>query len=134
MRSPEGTVELREAVVSDHSRLEELKFRYHMVAERDDAYLHLFERNHLYCGGMTHYPMGWVLETTQRQLVGHIGNIYLDYYLNTKRVITASARAWVVDIMYRGSAFALLRTFCTQPNVDLILITTANLRVGLFFL
>ena len=133
VRSPEGTVELREAVVSDHLRLEELKFRHHMVAERDDAYLHLFERYHLYCGGMTHYPMGWVLETTQRQLVGHIGNIYLDYYLNTKRVITASARAWVVDIMYRGSAFALLRTFCTQPNVDLLLITTANLRVGRVF-
>ena len=133
VRSPEGTVKLREAVVSDYPRLEELKFRYQMVAETDDAYLHLFDRKHLYSGEMTHYPMGWVLETTQRQLVGHIGNIYLDYYLNTKRLVTASARGWVVDIMYRGSSFALLRTFCAQPNADLLLITTANLRVGRVF-
>ena len=123
-------VELREVVTSDHPRLEELKSRYQMVAESGDAYMHLFTGDHLYSDGVALYPMGWVLETTQRQLVGHIGNICLEYYLNTKKIITVSARGWVVDINYRGSSFALLHKFCVQPNIDLLLITTADLRSG----
>jgi len=130
VRSPERMVELREVVTSDHPRLEELKSRYQMVAESGDAYTHLFTGNHLFSDGVALYPMGWVLETTQRQLVGHIGNICLEYYLNTKRIITVSARGWVVDINYRGSSFALLHKFCVQPNIDLFLITTADLRSG----
>ena len=77
VRSPERIVELREVVTSDHPRLEELKSRYQMVAESGDAYTHLFTVNHLYSDGVALYPIGWVLETNQRELVGHIGNICL---------------------------------------------------------
>ena len=133
VRWPQDTVKLRESVISDHSQLEQLKSHYQMVPESDDAYSHIFDGIYPSSAGVAPNPMGWVLETTQFQLVGHIGNIYLEYYLNGKRITSASARSWVVDIDYRGSSFVLLHKFCTQPNIDLLLITTANLQTGRVF-
>ena len=133
MQSQQDAVKLREVITSDHSQLEQLKSRYKMVPESYDAYSHIFDANHLYFSGTALNPMGWVLETTQFQLVGHIGNIYLEYYLGGKRVTSASARSWVVDTDYRGSSLTLLNKFCVQPNIDFLLITTANFRTGRVF-
>ena len=131
--SPQTTVKLREVLISDRSQVEALRTRHRLLPESGDTYSHIFCGNHQYAGGVALYPMGWVLETAQLQLVGHIGNIYLEYYLHGNRVSSTAARSWVVDNDYRGKSFALLRTFCTQQNIDLLQITTANLRAGRVF-
>jgi len=100
VRWPQDTVKLREAVISDHSQLEQLKSHYQMVPESDDAYSHIFDGIYLSSAGVAPNPMGWVLETTQFQLVGHIGNIYLEYYLNGKRITSASAIEGVLLCSY----------------------------------
>ena len=133
MRSPQVAVKLREVVISDQSQLETLRSRHQMLPESADTYSQIFVGNHQYFGGDALYPMGWVLETAHLQIVGHIGNIYLEYYLDGKIVTSTSARSWVVDHNYRGSSFNLLRTFCIQKNIDLLLLTTANLRAGRVF-
>ena len=132
-QSPQTTVKLREVSISDRSQLEVLRSRHRLLPESDDTYKHIFCGNHQYSGGVALYPMGWVLETAQLQLVGHIGNIYLEYYLHGNRVTSTTARSWVVDSGFRGRSFALLNIFCTQQNIDLLLFTTANLRAGIVF-
>lgn len=133
MRSPQVAVTLREVVISDQSQLETLRSRHQMLPESADTFSNIFLGNQQYSGGAALYPMGWVLETAHLQLVGHIGNIYLEYYLDGKIVTSTSARSWVVDHNYRGSSFKLLRTFCIQQNINLLTITTANFRAGRVF-
>ena len=133
MRSPQVAVKLREVVISDQSQLETLRSRHQMLPESADTFSNIFLGNQQYSGGAALYPMGWVLETADLQLVGHIGNIYLEYYLDGKMVTSTSARSWVVDHNYRGSSFKLLRTFCIQQNINLLTITTANFRAGRVF-
>lgn len=128
MRSPQVAVKLREIIISDQSQLQTLRSRHQLLPESADTYSYIFPGNHQYFGGAALYPIGWVLEAAQLQLVGHIGNIYLEYYLDGKKVTSTSARSWVVDHNYRGSSLSLLYTFCIQQNIDLLLFTTANLR------
>ena len=104
-----------------------------MLPESADTYSQIFLGNHQYFGGAALYPMGWVLETAHLQLVGHIGNIYLEYYLDGKRVISTCARSWVVDSDYRGRSLALLHAIWYQPNTDLLLNTTANVQASSVF-
>ena len=129
-QSPQTTVELREVVLLDHIQLETLRSKHQMLPESGDAYSHVLSGNHQASDGVAHHPNGWGLVTNHLELVGHIGNIIFGYYLDGKRITSASARSWVVDNEYRGSSLTLLRMFWTQPNIDLLLITTANLRTS----
>ena len=71
-------------------------------------------------------PVGWVLESKEKGIVGTLGNIGRMYRYAGGPVPVASASCWAVDPPYRSSAIFLAKQFFSQKNVDLFLNTTAS--------
>lgn len=118
--------ELREAAFHDYAQIASLESR-HGLAPRDYAeWSHLWLANPLYRELQSAWPIGWVLETEDGQIVGSIGNIPLLYEFEGKRIIAASGRAWVSDVAYRSFSPALLERVINQPKIDLYLNNTMS--------
>lgn len=66
-------------------------------------------------------PIGWVLETDGRELVGCMGTASSHYIFRGESLISAVARAWFVRLEYRGFALELMDEYLNQPGVDLFI-------------
>lgn len=69
-------------------------------------------------------PRGWVLEDDGR-MVGFFGNLPLAGSHNGKPVRIACASAWGIHPDYRDQTEAMCRAYFEQPNVDLLIVTSA---------
>lgn len=67
---------------------------------------------------------GWVLEDNGK-MVGFFGNLPLAGVLNGKPVRIACASAWGIHPDYRDQTEAMCRAYFEQPNVDLLIVTSA---------
>ena len=72
------------------------------------------------------WPIGWVLETREKEIVGYVGNVPLSYEFQGRRILAATSRAVVVDLQHRAYSLALLSCFFGQKHVDLFIETTVN--------
>ena len=117
---------LREASLDDHAQIAALEARYGLETKNYDEWKHLWVNNPVYRGLKNHWPIGWVLESYDRQIVGCIGNIPLLYEYQGAPLITATAHAWVVDPYYRGYSVLVLDRYFDQKDVDLYLNSTVN--------
>ena len=71
-------------------------------------------------------PMGWVLEGSDGQLQGYLGNILLRYVLDGQPLSAATCTSYYVRPEARADSVSLLRAFFKQKGVALFLSTTAN--------
>jgi len=117
------TATLREAQFGDHAQVVALETRHGLESKTYEEWIHLWTANPAYRHG---WPIGWVLESADGQIVGYLGNIPLLYELNGKGLLAATGRAWVVDRAYRHYSVSLLKQFYCQKTPDLYLSTTAN--------
>lgn len=76
--------------------------------------------------------LGWALEDDGR-MVGFFGNVPLLYYYGARRVMVAGASQWGVKPAYRGETDRLATAYFTQPNADLLLVTTGIKPTGRIF-
>jgi hypothetical protein len=120
------SVQVREASLEDHAQVAELGFRYGLEMKTWDEWNHLWVNNPTYRQLTKNWPVGWVLEDSNRKIVGYIGNIPLTYEFQGKKLLVATSHAWVVDSQYRSYSILLLDYFFSQTNVDLYLTTTLN--------
>jgi hypothetical protein len=67
-----------------------------------------------------------VLEDADGRIVGHLGNIPLEYVWRGCSWLAATSRTWVVDQPFRGFAPLLLDCHFGQRNVDIFLHPTVN--------
>ncbi len=74
--------------------------------------------------------LGWVLEDDDGAIKGFFGNIPQVSWLGDKPLTVSSARAWAVDPAYRTETPRLCEAFFEQPDVDLVLISSANPPAG----
>jgi hypothetical protein len=78
---------------------------------------------------------GWVLEHDDR-IVGFIGNLIQRYHWAGRLLRAATAWGYIVAPEGKPGALRLVQAFASQPQVDLLLATTATLHVpqvlGLF--
>lgn len=72
----------------------------------------------------TDVPRGWVLEDDGK-MVGFFGNLPLAGVFNGKPVRIACASAWGIHPDYRDHTEAMCRAYFEQPNVDLLIVTSA---------
>lgn len=72
---------------------------------------------------------GWVLVEGQTT-VGFLANVVQAYQFGTRRLLAAIAAGLVVTPEARGSSIQLLLSFSRQPDVDLLLNTTAAPHVS----
>ena len=87
---------------------------------------HLWINNPVYLRFQRDWPIGWVLENEDKQILGYVGNIPLLYEFQAKKIIAASAHGWVVDPDYRSFSIPLMSRYFNQKNVGLYLNTTVN--------
>ncbi len=65
-------------------------------------------------------PIGWVIENDEKNIVGVILNLYMNYRLNGKNYKASVVSTWAVDNSYRGDSMNLIFKWIYQKNVDLL--------------
>lgn len=127
------TVNLRTVEFADNAPLEQLKARYKMAPSSAYEWRQVYEGSALPARLDLKWPIGWVLETPEGVMVGHIGNVPIEYSFNGRIMVAASASCWVVDVDYRKSSSDLSKKFFAQTGVDLLSNTTATWPSGRAF-
>jgi hypothetical protein len=122
---PGPSPKVREARFDDYAEIMNLQSRYDLGRESYEEWSHLWTGNPLY-KELPKWPIGWVLETEEQEIVGYAGNIPLSYQFRGKRIVAATFRAWVVDSNHRSHALSLLGRYFQQKNVDLFINTTVS--------
>jgi hypothetical protein len=117
---------LREVRFDDHSQVAALALKFGLDADDFRAWKNLWMDNPAFREIKVKFPMGWVLETVDGRIVGHLGNIPIRYELEGRRILVATGQSWVVDAAYRPYSLLLMGTYFRQANVDLFLTTSAN--------
>jgi hypothetical protein len=120
---------VRELTTEDHQQVTHLTRRHGIQTEPLVQWTHLWFSNPAY-GKTRNWPLGWVLEDTQGRVVGHLGNIPLEYIWRGSSRLAATSRTWVVDEPFRGFAPLLLDCHFTQRNVDLFVHPTVNVQAS----
>jgi hypothetical protein len=122
-RKPSVTV--REARLDDYQQLQALESRNGLGTKTWEEWSHLWVNNP--AGLAEDFPIGWVAEDENKQIVGNITNVPLSYEFQGRKLITAAGRAIVMDPPYRRRfAFMLIRRFTRQKPAELILDTSCN--------
>jgi len=104
----------------DYEQIERLKRPYDWLGSytRED-WLRLYERNPLLRTRALDWPWGWALESDGR-LLGHLGNVPLEYAFGDRSLVAAAASNWVVDPAARGHSLQLVLHFFRQTQADLL--------------
>jgi hypothetical protein len=123
---PSRCARLREAYFEDYQQIALLESRYGLKVKGCDEWRHLWRGNPMYREVRSDWPIGWVIEDENRQIVGSIGNIPLAYKFEGKRILAASGRAQVAESRYRSASLLLLDRLINQPGVDLYLNSTMS--------
>lgn len=118
--------ELRPATSEDHAQIAALETRHGLKAESYEEWTHLCANNPAYAENSGHWPIGWVLETGDGEIVGHFGNIPLAYELDGRRLNVMTSHHWVTDRRYRAQSLWLLNESLRQKHVDLFLYNSAG--------
>src|SRR5262245_49003608 len=85
----------REAAFEDYEQIAALESRYGLHAKTYEEWKHLWVHNPAYYD-FRHWPIGWVCENDQGEIVGSIGNIPLAFEFQNRPVVTATSRGLVV--------------------------------------
>lgn len=120
---------IREARFEDYPQISVLQQRYGLEPKEYGEWRHLWEHNPVYEQARP-WPIGWVLETRNKEVVGHIGNVPLSYEFMGRQLLATTSHALVVDSAYRAYSLPLLSRFFDQKNVDLFVDTTVNERAS----
>ncbi len=118
----------REAVFEDYPQIAALEARYGLHPKSYDEWKHLWVHNPAYYD-FRHWPIGWVCENEQNEIVGSIGNIPLAFEFDNRPLVTATSRGLVVAAPYGAYCFSLLGHFFGQKDVDLFINTSVNDKV-----
>ncbi len=134
-RSARRKAHLREASFADYAEISQLESRHGLRNKTRDQWLHLWIDNPVYKRLDGKFPIGWVLESGEGQVVGSFGNIPLSYHFGPQNsVLAAAGHAWVVDVEYRGYSLSLLLRFFRQRDTELFLNTSSNEAASKAFL
>src|SRR5512146_3549185 len=119
-------VRIRETRFDDFEQIAVLDRNYGMESKDRDQWVRLWTGNPAYVANRQSWPLGWVLEADNGNIVGYIGNIPMWYEFRGTRLLAAIARGWVVDSEYRSRSFLLVTRYSKQPGVDLFLTNRAG--------
>ncbi len=121
-----AAVKVRAASLSDYEQITALESRYRLPSRNYDDWRHLWLNNPVYRELEGDWPIGWVLENEDKQIVGSIGNIPSIYEFDGKRILVSSGANWVAEVAYRSASLQLLNNVIAQRYVDLYLNNTVN--------
>ncbi|MDQ6699157.1 MAG: hypothetical protein M3Z36_03110 [Acidobacteriota bacterium] len=119
-------VRLREAGFADHAAISALEAAQGLKPKAFAEWCALWKDNPCYRELGPGWPIGWVLETKDGEIVGSLCNLPLPYLYRGRKLLVATGRGWAVEEKYRGYALLLMDEYLNQSRVDLFLNTTVN--------
>jgi len=117
---------LREAVFDDYNQIAALQVRNGLNIREYADWVAQWRGNPVYEESKGRIPIGWVLETKEREIVGLIGNVPFTAHFQGIKLRAASACAWAVEPAYRSHSMLLMDRLMNQKNMDLIISTTVS--------
>ncbi len=108
---------LRPAGLEDYANIRRLGLEHALLVPDYEDWSGIWLDNPLRCGSQN-FPIGWVLELPDGEIVGTMGTVRAGYVFRGERVVSAVSRAWFVVEQYRGFALQLMDEYVTQPGVD----------------
>ncbi len=120
--------QLRVARWEDYEQIHRLESSHGLGTPELDDWQGMWHDNPLWPRLKNDWPIGWVLENSQGQIVGSLLNVPTLYKFRGQDLICANGRGWVVESDYRGFALWLMDEYFNQPGADLFINTTVNAR------
>lgn len=120
---------VREACFEDYPQISALHARQGIASKSQEEWVTQWSSNPAYDG----QPIGWVIETAGRGIVGSVANFASAYTFQRRTLRAAVAGDWAVDPDYRGYSLQLIARLAGQEGADLVLTTTASARAEAVF-
>ena len=124
VKESRSAVNIREARLTDYAQIAALETRNGMETKSQPEWEHLYLDNPVF-GRLAHWPIAWVAEKQNGEIVGCAGNLPLSYILDGREIIAAGGRGFVADPAYRAHAASLIRRFAHQ-KAELLMVSSAN--------
>ena len=116
-------MKVREVSIKDYNKIKKLFKRNHLKMINLNKWKNLWNKNPILLNKKK-WIKGWVLESNKNEVVGHIGNFPMQYFLNKKSYLCSVLNGWVVDKKFRSISMLLIRKYFSQKNVDFFLGTS----------
>jgi hypothetical protein len=123
---------IRQAVFSDYPQIVDLESRYGLGTRSYQEWSHLWLGNPAY-RKRPNWPIGWVIEDSNRRLVGSLGNIPLEYTFEGNPILANTGRGLVADPAYRSACLLLLDRLINHSTADLYLNNTVGVDAAASF-
>jgi len=116
---------IRPAHFEDYDRIASVESRHRLTVKPRDQWLALWLNNPAYLelGG---WPIGWVIEDGNGQIVGSLGNVPTFVNFGGKKYVSAAGRGWAVDVPFRALSVMLLARQLKQKGADINVIATPS--------
>jgi len=118
---------VRLASFDDYEQIRAVQAANGLSTKTREQWLHLWQNNPA-CWELPGWPAGWVLENECGSIVGALENVPCLYRLGGRTYVCAFGRGWAVESAYRVYALQLIASQMRQPNLDLMITTTAGSR------
>jgi hypothetical protein len=124
LKTPKSPLAIRTASFDDYFQIADLQRRNGLAMRPYEDWAALWGDNPA-CKAKE-WPIGWVLETDNGQIVGSIGNLPFAYHFRGRELCIAATCAWAVDPGHRRSSIVLLDRLMRQEDVDFVICTTVS--------
>jgi hypothetical protein len=118
---------LRAARLEDYDGIVRLGLAHSLDVPAYEDWSALWLDNPVRKASGTDFPIGWVLDLSDGELVGTMGTVRARYTFGGSELISAVSRAWFVTAPYRGFALQLMDEYLNQPGVDLFINNAVSL-------
>lgn len=115
------TPKLRPAQLEDYEEIVRLGLEHSLDVPPYEDWSALWLDNPLRKASGREFPIGWVLDLSDGELVGTMGTVRAPYTFRGEALTSAVSRAWFVDAAYRGFALQLMDEYLNQAGVDLFI-------------
>lgn len=130
---PGGSPTIREASFGDYQQISELESRYGLGPRSYEEWSRLWLNNPIYPELQPGWPIGWVLEDANKQIVASVSNIPLCYEFQGSKILAGTGRAQVAEPAYRSASLLLVDRLINQRNIDLYLNNTMTAEAAASF-
>ena len=120
---------IREVVYQDYPQIRNLVKKHKLEIYDQSDWEAIWKNNPYLNKKKKKWSPGWVLEANGT-IVGHVGNIPVEYYYKSKPYIGSIISCWVVEEKYRYLSMKLLQKFNSQKNLDFAIGTTSNIKTA----
>jgi hypothetical protein len=121
---------VRQAVFEDYDQIAALQLRNGLTMRSREDWVALWKGNPVYDASAGQWPIGWVLEAEDGEIVGSIGNLPFSFQFKGRELRVGSPCGWAVDPQYRIYSLLILSRFLKQKEVDLFIFTTVGPRAA----